>query len=335
MYATEYVQQRAAFGKTIADFQGIQWEIAKCAVDIEAARLLTYRAAVARGPGQVHQGVRAVPVRWPSTTPPNWPCAPRGSPSSCSGAAGYMEDHPTEQWYRDAEQLTIVEGTSPGAAGPDRPGRPRPGPVVGLSWPEILARLSRRESLTAEEAEDALGVVLAGDATPAQVGAFLTLLHAKGETAEEVTGLARAMVDAAVPCPLDPGRGRRGRTGPRRGRPGGHRGRPAGEHQRDHAGRLHHRGLRRARVQAREPCRRPRRWGRPTCSRHWGWPLRSAPRASPAACRRRAWGSASPSASTPPCASSDPCARSSVCRPSSTSWGRSPTRRAPGTNSSV
>ena len=45
MYATEYVQQRAAFGKTIADFQGIQWEIAKCAVDIEAARLLTYRAA--------------------------------------------------------------------------------------------------------------------------------------------------------------------------------------------------------------------------------------------------------------------------------------------------
>ena len=34
------------------------------------------------------------------------------------------------------------------------------------------------------------------------MGAFLTLLHAKGETAEEVTGLARAMVDAAVPCPL-------------------------------------------------------------------------------------------------------------------------------------
>jgi len=77
---------------------------------------------------------------------------------------------------------------------------------VGLSWPEILARLSRRESLTTQEADDALGVVLAGDATPAQVGAFLALLHAKGETADEVTGLARAMVDAAVPCPLAPGR---------------------------------------------------------------------------------------------------------------------------------
>ena len=56
--------------------------------------------------------------------------------------------------------------------------------------------------------------MVAGEATPAQVGAFLVLLHAKGETAEEVTGLARAMVDAAVPCPL----GRRGRRG--RGRPG-------------------------------------------------------------------------------------------------------------------
>src|SRR3954464_4721378 len=45
MYATEYVQQREAFRQTIADFQGIQWEIAKLAAEIEAARLLTYRSA--------------------------------------------------------------------------------------------------------------------------------------------------------------------------------------------------------------------------------------------------------------------------------------------------
>ena len=51
-----------------------------------------------------------------------------------------------------------------------------------------------------------MGVVFAGDATPAQIGAFLTLLHAKGETVEEVTGLARAMVDGSrVACPLDVG----------------------------------------------------------------------------------------------------------------------------------
>jgi len=73
---------------------------------------------------------------------------------------------------------------------------------VSLNWPEVLARLSQRQPLTETEAADTLRVVLAGDATPAQIGAFLTLLHAKGETAEEVTGLARAMVDAAVPCPL-------------------------------------------------------------------------------------------------------------------------------------
>ena len=73
---------------------------------------------------------------------------------------------------------------------------------MGLTWPEVLARLTRRESLSATEAEETLKIVLSGDATPAQVGAFLALLHAKGETAEEVTGLARAMIDAAVPCPL-------------------------------------------------------------------------------------------------------------------------------------
>jgi anthranilate phosphoribosyltransferase len=76
--------------------------------------------------------------------------------------------------------------------------------VVGLTlqWPDVLARLTRRESLTESEAESTLASVLAGEATPAQIGAFLTLLHAKGETVEEVTGLARAMVDAAVPVEL-------------------------------------------------------------------------------------------------------------------------------------
>ena len=73
---------------------------------------------------------------------------------------------------------------------------------MGLTWPEVLARLSLRQSLSAAEAEDTLRSVVTGEATPAQVGAFLALLHAKGETAEEVTGLARAMVEAAVPCPL-------------------------------------------------------------------------------------------------------------------------------------
>jgi alkylation response protein AidB-like acyl-CoA dehydrogenase len=111
MYATEYVQQREAFGQKIADFQGIQWEIAKCAVDIEAARLLTYRAAVLADQGKYTK--EYVPylsmAKYHATE-----LAVRASSLAVQllGAAGYMEDHPTEQWYRDAKQLTIVEGTS-------------------------------------------------------------------------------------------------------------------------------------------------------------------------------------------------------------------------------
>ena len=111
MYATDYVKERDAFGKTIADFQGIQWEIAKCAVDIEAARLLTYRAAWLADQGKF--GKQWVPylsaAKYHATE-----LAVRASGLALQllGAAGYMEDHPTEQWYRDAKQLTIVEGTS-------------------------------------------------------------------------------------------------------------------------------------------------------------------------------------------------------------------------------
>ena len=111
MYATEYVKGREAFGQTIADFQGIQWEIAKVAVDIEAARLLTYRAAWLADQGKFTK--EYVPflsmAKYYATE-----LAVRASGLAVQllGAAGYMEDHPTELWYRDARQLTIVEGTS-------------------------------------------------------------------------------------------------------------------------------------------------------------------------------------------------------------------------------
>ena len=111
MYATDYVKNRPAFTKTIAEFQGIQWEIAKAATEIEAARLLTYRAAWMADQGQFtkeyighlsmckyYAAEMAVKVS--------------GLCVQLLGAAGYMEDHPVEQYYRDARQLTIVEGTS-------------------------------------------------------------------------------------------------------------------------------------------------------------------------------------------------------------------------------
>ena len=111
MYATEYVQQREAFTKTIADFQGIQWEIAKLAVDIEAARLLTYRAAWMADRGQfTKEWVPYLSMSKYFATE----LAVNASNVALQllGAAGYMKDHLTELYYRDAKQLTIVEGTS-------------------------------------------------------------------------------------------------------------------------------------------------------------------------------------------------------------------------------
>jgi hypothetical protein len=111
MYAVDYVSQRKAFGTTIADFQGIQWEIAKLAVEIEAARLLTYRSAVLADRGHFTRewaGYLSM-AKYAAT---EVAVKASGLAVQLLGAAGYMKDHPTELWYRDARQLTIVEGTS-------------------------------------------------------------------------------------------------------------------------------------------------------------------------------------------------------------------------------
>ena len=111
MYATEYVKERAAFRKTIADMQGIQWKIAELATEIEAARLLTYRAAWMADRGQYTKEFV------PFLSMAKYYATEVGVKASnvalqMLGAAGYMQDHLTELYYRDAKQLTIVEGTS-------------------------------------------------------------------------------------------------------------------------------------------------------------------------------------------------------------------------------
>jgi hypothetical protein len=111
MYAVDYVKERDAFGKKIADFQGIQWKIAELASEIEAARLLTYRAAWMADRGEFTK--EWVPylsmAKYYATE-----LAVRASGEALQmlGAAGYMQDHPLEMLYRDAKQLTIVEGTT-------------------------------------------------------------------------------------------------------------------------------------------------------------------------------------------------------------------------------
>ncbi len=68
-------------------------------------------------------------------------------------------------------------------------------------WAGILHRLTEGGSLTADEAGSALSVILAGEASDAQMAAFAIALRMKGETAEEMTGLVRAWLGAAVPVP--------------------------------------------------------------------------------------------------------------------------------------
>lgn len=111
MYVSEYLKSRKAFNKTLADMQGLQWKVAECAAKIEAARLLTYRAASLADEGKFtkeyigHLSMSKYFATEMAVEVVN-ECL------QMMGAAGYMKDHPIEMYYRDVRQLTIVEGTS-------------------------------------------------------------------------------------------------------------------------------------------------------------------------------------------------------------------------------
>ena len=67
-----------------------------------------------------------------------------------------------------------------------------------FSWPSVLGRLSAGEDLTEGDAFMTMSQIMAGEAEPAQIAAFILALRMKGETVEEMTGLVRAMYDAAI-----------------------------------------------------------------------------------------------------------------------------------------
>jgi anthranilate phosphoribosyltransferase len=69
-------------------------------------------------------------------------------------------------------------------------------------WPAVLGRLFARHDLSAQDASLALGEVLAGAATPAQIASFITALRIQGETIDEMTGLVQAMLANAEPLPV-------------------------------------------------------------------------------------------------------------------------------------
>ena len=107
-YAADYARGREAFGKPIVDKQGISFKLADMAMEIEAARLLVWRACDAvdggRDAGLLGSYAKAFAAD----------AAMRATTEAVQilGGAGIMRDHPVEKWFRDAKVFQIVEGTS-------------------------------------------------------------------------------------------------------------------------------------------------------------------------------------------------------------------------------
>ncbi|HEV8470220.1 MAG TPA: acyl-CoA dehydrogenase [Candidatus Limnocylindria bacterium] len=103
-----YAKQREAFGKKIADFQAIQWMLADMATEIDAARLLTWRAAALKDAGEDYILAAAEAKLFASDV------AVKASRDCVQifGGYGYLKDFPAERHYRDAKITEIYEGTS-------------------------------------------------------------------------------------------------------------------------------------------------------------------------------------------------------------------------------
>ena len=106
--AIHYTKERRQFGKAIADFQGVQFQIARAATDVEAARLLVYNAARLRDAGAPFLKEAAMCKIFSSEV------AERVSSLAVNlfGGYGFVKDYPVEKFFRDAKIGQIYEGTS-------------------------------------------------------------------------------------------------------------------------------------------------------------------------------------------------------------------------------
>ncbi len=103
-----YVKERKQFGKSLSEFQGIQFQLAQAATDLAAARLMVYNAARLKDAGQPFTQEAAMAKLFSSQVA-NRVC------SVCVelfGGYGYSREYPVEKFYRDAKIGTIYEGTS-------------------------------------------------------------------------------------------------------------------------------------------------------------------------------------------------------------------------------
>lgn len=106
--ALKYAKERHQFGKAIAEFQAIQFKLADMATQIEAARLLTLRAAALKDKGHIVTKESSMAKLYASEV------AVRVAEESVQihGGYGYIKDYPAEKFWRDSKLCTIGEGTS-------------------------------------------------------------------------------------------------------------------------------------------------------------------------------------------------------------------------------
>jgi alkylation response protein AidB-like acyl-CoA dehydrogenase len=107
-YAIAYAKERVQFGKPIADFQGIQFQLAEMATEVEAARLVVYNAARLKDAGMSFLKEAAMAKYYSSMV------AERVASQAIEiyGGYGYTKDYPPEKYFRDAKIGKIYEGTS-------------------------------------------------------------------------------------------------------------------------------------------------------------------------------------------------------------------------------
>ncbi|MBM3908646.1 MAG: acyl-CoA dehydrogenase, partial [Gemmatimonadetes bacterium] len=106
--AVAYLKERKQFGKALAEFQGIQFQVAQAATELEAARLMVYNATRMKEAGMDIAVTGAMAKLYASQV-----CQQVTSLAvELLGGAGYTKDYPVEKFYRDAKIGAIYEGTS-------------------------------------------------------------------------------------------------------------------------------------------------------------------------------------------------------------------------------
>ena len=157
-FACDWASRREAFGGPILDKQGISFPLADLAADLDAARLLTWRASWMAAQGIPYHHAEGSMAKLKASE-----VAVRITEQAIqvAGGWGYISDHPVEKWYRDAKLYTIFEGTSEiqrlvigrtlGDAAEAAPLHHRT-PADGAALGRTLGRGSKRRSLAGASA---------------------------------------------------------------------------------------------------------------------------------------------------------------------------------------